>query len=202
MTRSSQRRTPSSPSVDRAFDSFLQASIDEDRQERLLSVMSALARLDLDPWKEAAELAALPTDAAVARLTGLIASLPDASATPRDAAGIASRLVARLPSSRQAPPDSEQPPERSDSSASGEPDEQRATAEPDQAPGNFRWYSGPLLTIALVFVVILLAFSIFSGRAPNDLFTPPDEDGAGPSSLNVTPRPESPATPSRPARDE
>ncbi|TDU26803.1 hypothetical protein DFR24_3834 [Panacagrimonas perspica] len=198
MTRSGKRRTPSSASVDRAFDSFLQASVDEDREDRLLSVLSALARLDLDPWKEAAELAALPTAAAIERLTGLIASLPDASATPRDAAGIAARLVTRLPSSQRAPIDSEEQPEPAGDSA--EPSAP-FDSDPDEGRGPSRWYSGPLLSIALVFVVILLAFSIFSGRAPYDLFTPPD-DGAGHSSLNVTPRSGPPATPSRPARDE
>lgn len=197
--RSSPRRTVARPSVDRAFDGFLQASIDEDRKERLLSVMSALARLDLDPWKEAAELAALPTHAAIERLAGLIASLPDVSAVPRDSAGIAARLVAKLPSSQSAPDESVERPERGDPVDS---DEQPAYADPESARGNSRWYSGPLLSVGLVFVVILLAFSIFSGRAPYDLFTPPGEDGAGASSLNVTPRAEPSATPSRPSRNE
>jgi hypothetical protein len=42
------------------FDNFLFASIGESRNGMLLSVLSALARLDLDPWQEAAELARLP----------------------------------------------------------------------------------------------------------------------------------------------
>jgi len=201
MTRSSKRRTPSTPNVDRAFDPFLQASVDEDRKERLFSVMSALARLDLDPWSEAAELAALPTDAAVARLTGLIASLPDSSATPRDAAGIATRLVARLPSSRRASTDSDEQPDATDSG------EQTAPVDSDERHEGSRWYSGPLLSIALVFVVILLAISIFTGRAPDHLFTPPASDRSQTSPLNVNPKPEltaseTPAKASRPARDE
>jgi hypothetical protein len=35
------------------FDNFLYASIGADRNGMPLSVLSALARLDLDPWEEA-----------------------------------------------------------------------------------------------------------------------------------------------------
>lgn len=93
------RPEPTSP-VDPRFDAFLQAPIDEDQNDRLLSVLSALARLDLDPWHEAAELAAQSRSTAVARLASLIAAIPAPSATPRDSAAIASRLVALLPGAR------------------------------------------------------------------------------------------------------
>jgi len=63
----------------------------------LLSVLSAFARLDLDPWQEAAELARLPGKAATQRLTSLIAELPDVPSAPSDAGTIAARLVALLP---------------------------------------------------------------------------------------------------------
>ena len=43
----------------------------------LLSVLSALARLDIDPWHEAAKLAVLPGETATHRLASLIAALPD-----------------------------------------------------------------------------------------------------------------------------
>jgi hypothetical protein len=42
------------------FDDFLYAAIGADRNESPLSVLSALARLNLDPWQEAAELSELP----------------------------------------------------------------------------------------------------------------------------------------------
>ena len=42
----------------------------------LLSVLSALARLDIDPWQEAANLARLPRETATERLATLIAKLP------------------------------------------------------------------------------------------------------------------------------
>ena len=50
------------------LDDFLHASIGVERNEMPLSVLSALARLNLDPWKEAAELSELPSDCATQRL--------------------------------------------------------------------------------------------------------------------------------------
>ena len=41
-----------------------------------LSVVLALARLNLDPWQEAAELSELPKETAAATLETLIARLP------------------------------------------------------------------------------------------------------------------------------
>ena len=44
----------------RQFDDFLFARIDEGSDSTPLSVLSMLARLDMDPWEEAAKLARLP----------------------------------------------------------------------------------------------------------------------------------------------
>ena len=63
----------------------------------LLSALSALARLDLDPWQEAAKLAGLPGETAIQRLASLIAALPDRPSTHPDPGTIAARLVALLP---------------------------------------------------------------------------------------------------------
>jgi hypothetical protein len=54
------------------YDPFLSSPLWMDRNESPLSVMSALARLDIDPWAEAAALAALSKAAAVARLSALL----------------------------------------------------------------------------------------------------------------------------------
>jgi hypothetical protein len=62
-----------------------------------LTVLSALARLDLDPWKEAAELSDLPRDSATQRLASLIARLPGGRWTQTEARGIAHRLIDLLP---------------------------------------------------------------------------------------------------------
>jgi hypothetical protein len=58
------------------FDAFLFAPIGEKKNGMLLSV-SALARLDRDPWREAAELARMPNETAKQRLTSLIEALPN-----------------------------------------------------------------------------------------------------------------------------
>lgn len=63
----------------------------------LLSALSALARLDLDPWQEAAKLAGLPGETATQRLASLIAGLPDGPSIHQDPGTIAARLIALLP---------------------------------------------------------------------------------------------------------
>ena len=63
----------------------------------LLSVILALARLDLDPWHEATSLAELPQRAATERLTSLIAALPDGPSADQAPETIAERLIALLP---------------------------------------------------------------------------------------------------------
>lgn len=62
-----------------------------------LSVVSLLARLDLDPWQEAASLAVLPTEAAAQRLTSLLGSLPGPPLRQPDPGSLVARLVALLP---------------------------------------------------------------------------------------------------------
>jgi hypothetical protein len=79
------------------FDSFLFAPIGEDRNGMLVSVLSALARLDIDPWQAADELARLPQAEAIQRLALLIAPLPDGPSTHRDPVTSADRLIALLP---------------------------------------------------------------------------------------------------------
>ena len=83
------------------FDDFLFAPIGEDRNGMLLSVLSALARLDIEPWQEAAKLARLPRATATERLASLIAALPDEPSRHR-APSIAACLIALLPSGASA----------------------------------------------------------------------------------------------------
>jgi hypothetical protein len=79
------------------FDSFLFAPIGEDRNGTLLSVLSALARLDVDPWQEAGELAQLPGETATQRLASLIGALPDWPSAHLDPWTVATRLITLLP---------------------------------------------------------------------------------------------------------
>jgi hypothetical protein len=79
------------------FDDFLLAPIGDDNNGMQLSVLSALARLDLDAWDEAGALASLPAEAATRRLTALIAGLPAGPTARPEAATIAARLIPLLP---------------------------------------------------------------------------------------------------------
>jgi hypothetical protein len=80
------------------FNDFLFASIGEEKNGMLLSVLSALARLDIDPWQEAVRLARLPKDLARQSLASLIAGLPSGRWAPSDSTVIAARLAQLLPS--------------------------------------------------------------------------------------------------------
>ncbi len=79
------------------FDDFLFTPICEDKNGMLLSVLSAFARLNLDPWQEAAELDQLPGGPATQRLASLIAALPDRPFSQLDPLTVAARLIAHLP---------------------------------------------------------------------------------------------------------
>ena len=84
-------RSASVSVVGSEFDDFLFATIGEDRNGTPLSVLSALARRDVDPWLEAAELARLPGKTSTRRLASLIAALPDGSSARLDTGTIAAR---------------------------------------------------------------------------------------------------------------
>ena len=81
------------------YDGFLFASVVDDANGPL-SVLSALARLDVDPWQTAATLAGLPRSDAVQSLASLFARLPGGLAD-RDV--IATRLIHFLPNQANHP---------------------------------------------------------------------------------------------------
>jgi hypothetical protein len=91
------KRSGSVFSLASEFDTFLLASIGDDNNGMQLSVLSALARLDVDPWEEAATLARLPADTATRKLASLIAALPPGPLARPDSATIAARLIPLLP---------------------------------------------------------------------------------------------------------
>jgi hypothetical protein len=80
------------------FDDFLFAPVGEERNEMLLSVLSALSRLGIDPREEAARLARLPREVAAQSLAAMIGKLPRRRWSPSDSTTIAARLVKLLPS--------------------------------------------------------------------------------------------------------
>ena len=89
----------------REFDRFLYASVGDDNNGMPLTVLSALARMDVDPWEEASKLTQLPQESAVTQLASLLGALRNAPVAGLDPARIAAPLIALLPCPRdRAPP--------------------------------------------------------------------------------------------------
>ncbi|HUZ63756.1 MAG TPA: hypothetical protein VMU82_08600 [Acetobacteraceae bacterium] len=86
------------------LNGFLFADVGVEASGMTLSVLSALARLGMDPWQEAGRLAKLPRAAAVDGLARIIAAMPASLWPLADATAIAARLVALLPAGGGAPP--------------------------------------------------------------------------------------------------
>jgi hypothetical protein len=85
------------------FDGFLYAAVGEDRGGNTVSVLSTLARLGLDPWDEAADLADLPRVDARNRLERLLARFSDVPALRQDQGTIIPRLLELLPKAGSRP---------------------------------------------------------------------------------------------------
>jgi hypothetical protein len=81
------------------YDAFLFARIGESANGMSVSILSTLARQNLDPWQEAAELSKMPTKAAIDRLATHIAN---GAEPPCDvnAEALAQRCIELLPHRR------------------------------------------------------------------------------------------------------
>lgn len=90
--------TSSTSALGATFNRFLFASVTGDAEAHL-NVVSVLARLDLDPWQEAAELSRLRGEAAADRLASLLARCPGVILRNSDLGLMAQRLIALLPRS-------------------------------------------------------------------------------------------------------
>jgi hypothetical protein len=86
------------------FQSFLYASVCPDHEGMSLSVLSALARQDVDPWTEAARLSELPEETAVQQIISMLDALPRRTLALFDSAEVARRLCALLPRRRSLNP--------------------------------------------------------------------------------------------------
>jgi hypothetical protein len=80
-----------------SYDDFLFAPICEDANGMRLSVLSALARMNVDPWEEAGRLAAMPKASAEKTLLLALDRVSGRSWKSPEAAAIAARLVRLLP---------------------------------------------------------------------------------------------------------
>ena len=79
------------------FNAFLFAAVGEEKSGLPLTVLSALSRLGIDPWGEAARLSDLPKDKAAGALAAIVAALPEGDWKVAEAGAIAARLVECLP---------------------------------------------------------------------------------------------------------
>jgi len=85
------------------LNDFLFAPVGEEQNGVTLSVVSALTRLGLDPWEEAARLTPLPKARAAEALAALIARLPISRTLSSDDLAISQRLVELLPDQKPVP---------------------------------------------------------------------------------------------------
>ena len=79
------------------FNDFLFALVGQEKNGMQLTVLSALARLGFDPWREAARLSELTKEAATSALAAVISELPEGDWKGLNSRSIAVRLVDRLP---------------------------------------------------------------------------------------------------------
>lgn len=75
---------------------FLFAPIGQDSTGASLTVLTVLARLGVDPWEEAADLALLSLESAVHRLVPRLEAMPIGLAPHTDTAAVAADLIALL----------------------------------------------------------------------------------------------------------
>src|SRR5271168_5222355 len=87
------------------LDKFLFAAVGAEQNGIPLSMVSALARLGLDPWDEAGRLSSLGKREAVEQLARLIAEVPGLCRPLAEAREIADALIEQLPKhARERPP--------------------------------------------------------------------------------------------------
>lgn len=146
-----------------AFNDFLYAPIGEEDNGMVLTALSALARLGVDPWDEAARLSEQSKEAATKRLTSIISGLPRGRWAQSSAGDIAARLSALLPG-KQAP-------------------------APQQAMTRAKLLPSPAIAVFLfIFLVNAVVFFVNRERAPE----PTADQGAATSSTVVPPQVPSP----------
>jgi hypothetical protein len=141
------------------FDAFLYAAVGVEDNGMELSVVSALARFGVDPWQEAARLAALPQELAADGMRLLLDRLPAGGWSASDTSAIAARLVKLLP--------------RGGSTA----------ARPDQPQAGSQKKGNRLTTILVVIAMVMAAVTL--GIATRGSTTVNDE---GPSASSNTQR--------------
>jgi len=91
------------------YTAFLFEPLGDDRNGVPLALASILGRMSLDPWSEAASLAAMPADAAARKLALFIEAMPNQALPRVESNTLAERLIRLLPKRPDpAPPAPEQ----------------------------------------------------------------------------------------------
>jgi hypothetical protein len=121
------------------LDKFLFAEVGAEQNGVPLSMVSALARLGLDPWEEAQRLSSLGKREAVEQLARLIAELPDSRRPLAEAREIADGLVEQLPKHDSNP-----------------------TSRPISARRQYRWPTALPQSKFMIFCVVAAAAALFS----------------------------------------
>src|ERR1700737_635308 len=88
---------PSVPSFTSRYNQFLYTPICDEANGMRLSVLSALARMDVDPWQEATRLAAMPKAIAERTLVSTLDQVLGQSCHRSQTEVMAARLVQLLP---------------------------------------------------------------------------------------------------------
>jgi hypothetical protein len=163
------------------FNEFLFAFVGEEKSGQQLTVLSALARLGLDPWREAA-LSDLPKEAATHALAAVIGKLPGGGWKASELQSIAVRLVNCLP--RRGSP-------------SAKSAQVRSPGDQKQKSGATNWLIWLALGVAVVFAVSRLDGDKVSEPDMSNLWSN-EQHLAGVASIGIV-RPDQPEGDSRPA---
>src|ERR1700722_17831082 len=86
------------------YDDFLYAPLGESTNGAPLTVLSVLARQNLDPWKEAAELSRMPQETAARRLISMMTASPGQSSSQAAVAAPLTPLSPRRLAAPEPPP--------------------------------------------------------------------------------------------------
>jgi len=90
-----RRASFSHPGIE--YTAFLFEPLGDDRNGVPLALASVLGRMSLDPWSEAASLAAMPPDVAAQRLASFIEAVPNHTFARVQSSTLAERLMTLLP---------------------------------------------------------------------------------------------------------
>src|SRR5256885_3249852 len=90
-----KRPSPSHPGLQ--YTAFLFEPLGDDRNGVPLALASILGRMSLDPWSEAASLAAMPAAVAAQKLASLLEAMPSHALLRPESNTLAERLIRLLP---------------------------------------------------------------------------------------------------------